>query len=81
MLVERFCHRSAYLMVAGGFTAVGLLAALIVRIKEHEVAPDAHAGKTIQKMWRQMRRRQPPLKWRSRCWALCSAALGTFIHS
>jgi hypothetical protein len=36
MLVERFGHRNAYFMVAGGFTALGLLAALIVRTKEHE---------------------------------------------
>jgi MFS family permease len=36
MLVERFGHRNAYFMVAGGFTALGLLAALIVRTKEHD---------------------------------------------
>jgi hypothetical protein len=42
MLVERFGHRNAYFMVAGGFTAIGFLAALIVRNKEHkEVAADA----------------------------------------
>jgi len=45
MLVERFGHRNAYLMVAGGFTAVGLLAVLIVRTKEHEeVVADVHPG-------------------------------------
>jgi hypothetical protein len=38
MLVERFGHRDAYFMVAGGFTALGLLAALVVRTKEHEEA-------------------------------------------
>jgi Na+/melibiose symporter-like transporter len=36
MLVERFGHRNAYFMVAGGFTAIGFLAALIVGAKEHE---------------------------------------------
>jgi hypothetical protein len=46
MLVERFGHRNAYFMVAGGFTALGLLAALIVRTKEHEeVVADEQAGK------------------------------------
>jgi hypothetical protein len=46
MLVERFGHRNAYFMVAGGFTALGLLAALIVRTKEHqEVVADEQAAK------------------------------------
>jgi hypothetical protein len=46
MLVERFGHRDAYFMVAGGFTALGLLAALIVRTKEHdEVVADEQAAK------------------------------------
>jgi len=31
MLVERFGHRNAYLIVAGGFTALGLLASVVVR--------------------------------------------------
>jgi len=35
-LVEHFGHREAYLMIAGGFTAVGLLAVLVVRTKEHQ---------------------------------------------
>jgi hypothetical protein len=35
-LVEKFGHRNAYFMVAGGFTTLGLLAALIVGVKEHE---------------------------------------------
>jgi len=44
MLVERFGHQNAYFMVAGGFTVIGLLAALIVRTKEHdEVTAEAHA--------------------------------------
>lgn len=34
MLVERFGHREAYVMIAAGFTAVGLLAVLVVRSKE-----------------------------------------------
>ena len=36
-LVERFGHRDAYLMLGAGFSVIGLLAALIVRNKEHEV--------------------------------------------
>ena len=46
MLVERFGHRNAYFIVAGGFTALGLLAALIVRTKEHDgVVADQQAAK------------------------------------
>ena len=46
MLVERFGHRNAYFVVAGGFTALGLLAALIVRTKEHDtVVADEQAAK------------------------------------
>jgi hypothetical protein len=46
MLVERFGHRNAYFMVAGGFMALGLLAALIVRTKEHdEVVAEEQAAK------------------------------------
>lgn len=37
MLVERFGHRNAYLMIAGGFTAVGLLALLVVRTRERSL--------------------------------------------
>ncbi len=36
MLVERFGHRDAYLIVAGIFALLGMLAALFVRSKEHE---------------------------------------------
>jgi hypothetical protein len=44
MLVERFGHQNAYFMVAGGRTVIGLLAALIVRTKEHdEVTAEARA--------------------------------------
>ena len=47
MLVERFGHRNAYFMVAGGFMVLGLLAVLIVRTKEHdEVAAEEQAAKT-----------------------------------
>ena len=35
MLIERFGHRDAYLIIAGGFAIVGLLSALIVRAREH----------------------------------------------
>jgi hypothetical protein len=45
MLTERFGHQNAYFMVAGGFTVIGLLAALVVRTKEHdEVTAEAHAA-------------------------------------
>jgi hypothetical protein len=44
MLIERFGHRDAYLIVAGGFTVIGLLAALAVRTKEqHEVIAERQA--------------------------------------
>jgi Na+/melibiose symporter-like transporter len=47
MLVELFGHRNAFFMVAGGFMAVGLVAAFIVRNKEHdEVVADEQAAKT-----------------------------------
>jgi hypothetical protein len=46
MLVEQFGHRNAYFMVAGGFIVLGLLAALIVGVKEHEeVVGNAQAAK------------------------------------
>ena len=35
VLVEHFGHRDAYVMIAAGFTAVGLLAVLVARSKEH----------------------------------------------
>jgi hypothetical protein len=37
LLVERFGAINAYLMVAGGFTVVGFIAALAVTVKEKEV--------------------------------------------
>lgn len=37
LLVERFGAIGAYLMVAGGFTLVGVIAALAVTVKEQEV--------------------------------------------
>jgi hypothetical protein len=36
MLVERFGHIAAYWMVGGGFALVGLVAAVLVGVKEHE---------------------------------------------
>ena len=36
MLVERYGHVFAYWAMAGGLAAVGLVAALAVRVKEHE---------------------------------------------
>ena len=45
-LVERFGHRNAYFMVAGGFLVLGLLAATIVSVKEHDdVVADEQASK------------------------------------
>ena len=36
MLIEKYGHRDAYLLIAGGFATIGLLSALIVRSREHE---------------------------------------------
>ena len=36
-LVDRFGQRNAYLVLGAGFSVIGLLTALIVRSKEHEV--------------------------------------------
>ena len=36
MLVQRFGHTAAYWMMAGGLVAVGVIAAIAVRVKEHE---------------------------------------------
>jgi hypothetical protein len=36
MLIERFGHVTAYWLVAGGLTAVGVVAAVAVSAKEHE---------------------------------------------
>jgi uncharacterized membrane protein YhaH (DUF805 family) len=36
MLVDRFGHATAYWTVAGGLTLVGVIAAIIVSVKEHE---------------------------------------------
>jgi hypothetical protein len=36
MLVERFGHVMAYWLVAGGLAAIGVVAALVVSVKEHE---------------------------------------------
>jgi hypothetical protein len=44
MLAERFGHQNAYFMVAGGFTVIGLVAALIVRTKEHDEVTADTAG-------------------------------------
>jgi len=37
MLVERYGHVFAYWSIAGGLAAVGVIAALAVRVKEHEI--------------------------------------------
>ena len=36
MLVERFGHVTAYWLVAGGLAAIGVIAAIVVWVKEHE---------------------------------------------
>jgi predicted histidine transporter YuiF (NhaC family) len=36
MLVERFGHVTAYWIMAGGLAIVGVLAAIVVSVKEHE---------------------------------------------
>jgi hypothetical protein len=45
LLVDRFGAINAYLMVAGGFTLIGFVAALAVTVKEQEVdVADSHAA-------------------------------------
>jgi hypothetical protein len=47
VLVERFGAVMAYILMAGGFAALGVLAALVVSVKEQEEATeDAQAEKT-----------------------------------
>jgi hypothetical protein len=36
VLVERFGHVAGYWMMAGGLAAIGIVAALVVSVKEHE---------------------------------------------
>jgi hypothetical protein len=36
MLVERFGHVTAYWIMAGGLAAIGVIAAIVVSVKEHE---------------------------------------------
>jgi hypothetical protein len=36
LLIDKFGHLSAYLMLAGGFAAIGLVATLIVSVKEQQ---------------------------------------------
>jgi hypothetical protein len=36
MLVQRFGHTAAYWMMAGGLVLLGVIAAIVVRVKEHE---------------------------------------------
>jgi hypothetical protein len=38
MLVQHFGHTAAYWMMAGGLIAIGVIAAIAVRVKEHEEA-------------------------------------------
>jgi hypothetical protein len=47
MLVERFGHVMAYWLVAGGLTLIGIIASIVVSVREHEeeVAVQ-HAAKT-----------------------------------
>ena len=47
MLVERYGAIAAYWMIAGGFTAIGVVAAAVVSVKEQdEAVADAEAEKT-----------------------------------
>jgi len=47
MLVERFGHVMAYWLVAGGLAAIGVVAAIVVSVKEHqEEAAEKEAEKT-----------------------------------
>lgn len=36
MLVEQFGHATAYWIMAGGLAAVGVIAAIVVSVKEHD---------------------------------------------
>jgi len=46
MLVERFGHVMAYWLVAGGLALIGVVASIVVSIKEHgEEAAERQAGK------------------------------------
>ena len=38
LLVNRFGHAAAYAMMAGGLVAIGIVAAIVVGVKEHEEA-------------------------------------------
>ena len=40
MLVERFGHVTAYWLLAGGLAAMGIIAAIVVSVKEHEEEKD-----------------------------------------
>jgi hypothetical protein len=47
MLVERFGHVMAYWLVAGGLTLIGVIASIVVSVKEHEEEVVEHqAAKT-----------------------------------
>ena len=42
MLVERFGHVMAYWLVAGGLALIGVIASIVVSVKEHEEEAEAH---------------------------------------
>jgi hypothetical protein len=46
MLVERFGHVMAYWLVAGGLAVIGLVASLIVTVKEQEEVAEQQVAKT-----------------------------------
>ena len=64
--IRRFGHRNIYFMVAGGFTAIGLLAALIVSTKEHEevIATRKSRRSRFRRTSQMARRRLLPCKYR-----------------
>jgi hypothetical protein len=50
MLVERFGHVMAYWLVAGGLALIGVIASIVVSVKEHEEdVAEQQAVKTVRK--------------------------------
>ena len=53
MLVQRFGHVTAYWLMAGGLAAIGVIAASVVSVKEHEEeVAEQKAEKPIPQRWR-----------------------------
>ena len=61
MLVERFGHVTAYWLVAGGLAAIGIVAAIVVSVKEQEEEKaEELAEELIPKRWSAT---PPPRPW------------------